>query len=209
MLCSVWVCCVLFPGAEPASLIGVALRCTAGWGCSGRLPGAACAPILRGCRAAAPIQHAPSRFWGSHVFPPPPPRFYPAGSPSVRLWRLAGVGAFLCRESAAQRNSHGAAGTRRLSLHFEFQAVSVQHEGKAALGVKKGFSFTLACMTCLCTLLAVFMKVVKIPTDLVGSAAPPEDQELLSFINIHSYYLKHTLWCLLGSPVPYIMRKVT
>lgn len=141
--------------------------------------------------------------------PPPPPRFYPAGSPSVRLWRLAGVGAFLCRESAAQRNSRGAAGTRRLSLHFEFQAVSVQHEGKAALGVKKGFSFTLACMTCLCTLLAVFMKVVKIPTDLVGSAAPPEDQELLSFINIHSYYLKHTLWCLLGSPVPYIMRKVT
>lgn len=108
--------------------------------------------------------------------------------------------------SPAQCSSRGAAGTRRLSLHFEFQAVSVKHVGKAALGVKKGFSFTLACMTCL---LAVLMKIVEIPTDLLGSAAPPEDQELLSFISIHSYYLKRTLWCLLGFPVPYIMRKVT
>lgn len=113
----------------------------------------------------------------------------------MHLRRLAGVGAFLSRESAAQRNAAvvGLQALKGSLCTSRFQAVSVKHVGRAALGVKKEFSFTLVCMTCLRTLLVMLMKIVKILSDLVGPAASHEDQELLSYIKIHSYYLKHTL----------------
>lgn len=74
--------------------------------------------------------------------------------------------------------------------------------GRAALRARKDFSFTLACMTRLHTLLAIVMKIVKILSDLVGPAAPCADLGLLSVIKIHSYYLKRALWCLLEFPAP-------
>lgn len=95
--------------------------------------------------------------------------------------------------SPAQRSSPGAAGTRRLSLHLGISSSVCRARGKGCTGGKKEFSFTPACMTYSHTLLAMLMKIVKILSDLVGHAAPREDQELLSFIKIHSYYLKHTL----------------
>lgn len=112
------------------------------------------------CRAALPSSALPLDCGGPTCFPLRP-LISPCRQPP---FTGAGVGASLSREPAAQRGA-AAAGLQAPEGSLctsEFQAVPVGHVARAALGVKKGLSFTFACMPCLRTLLAVLMKIVKI-----------------------------------------------
>jgi len=169
VLRSVWPCCVLSPGAEPASLAGVAVA-----------RGAA-----RDARPGCPGR-APSAFGGSHAFPP---RISARRRPPPCLTEgLAAVGALLSGDSAAQRGA-AVAGCRHAEAP---SALPGLRQGLPSTGGgERGVLYA-----CLRTLLAMLMKILKMLSQLVGPAAPPEDQELLSFLKFHGYDLKRALGCL-------------